>query len=280
MHLDRFITRARERVEYDLPADDQSACARVRLDGRTLSGFTFGARGQGMFCRIYDKTRQSPAEAPIRGLWDHAGYDAERDGVVWRVEFEFRRSLLRELRDDAQWMPDAPSELLAGRLNELWRYAATHWLRLHAAHPSRGKRPEVEPWWEALGLLDFGAGTLDANPPLRREAPPAADTHRLMASLTGSFTSIAAAWRITDIDRACDALAAHLRSHPGQAGFRSAVIKRKERWPVPAVPPTPAPPVLAAAVCTCATTEDKRPSAARRLQRRLRTLVRRRWRYA
>lgn len=47
MHLDRFITRARERVEYDLPADDQSACARVRLDGRTLSGFTFGARGQG-----------------------------------------------------------------------------------------------------------------------------------------------------------------------------------------------------------------------------------------
>jgi hypothetical protein len=148
-HLPRFITRTRERAEYHQPeadaASDGSASARMRLDGRTLTGYTFGARGQ-MFARIYDKTRQATPDAPIRETWQANGYDPERDGTVWRIEFELRRLVLRQFRGEHEWLPDDPAAILARHLNDLWRYCTTSWLRLHTADRTDARRPPVEPW--------------------------------------------------------------------------------------------------------------------------------------
>jgi hypothetical protein len=233
-HLPRFVTRARERTEWQQADLDRSA--RVRLDGRTITGFAFGARG-GTYARVYDKTRQSPPDAPIRAIWAAAGYDSERDGRVWRVEVEMRRGLLRELHSEDQWLPDAPQGVVDGHLTALWRYCVGRWLRLHQAVPTEHDRPSVEPWWEALAALDFDVGAL-TSVELRRRKPPAVDTARLSASLAGTLTSLAAAWRIADIDHACAALAAHLHLNTGNAVFARRVRERVDRWPVPVPPPS------------------------------------------
>jgi hypothetical protein len=110
-HLPRFITRTRERTEDHAPdphdAADDSAPARMRMDGRALTGYTFGARGQ-MFARIYDKTRQATPDAPIRETWQAHSYDPEHDGTVWRVEFELRRHVLRQLSATTNGCPTTP----------------------------------------------------------------------------------------------------------------------------------------------------------------------------
>jgi hypothetical protein len=233
-HLPRFVTRARERTEWqDAGVDGR---ARVRLAGRALTGFTFGARG-GTYARVYDKTRQSSSDAPIRAIWAAAGYDAERDGTVWRVEVEMRRRLLHELHGDDTWVPDSPQAVIDGYLTALWRYGVGRWLRLHEGVPTESHRPPVEPWWAALAALDFDSGPAEGIE-LRRRKPPATDTARLSASLTGTLTSLAAAWRITDIDGACAALAAHLHLNHGDAVFARRVRERVERWPVPVPVPS------------------------------------------
>jgi hypothetical protein len=247
-HLPRFITRTRERTEYHAPDEqadtqrDESAAARMRMDGRALTGYTFGARGQ-MFARIYDKTRQATPDAPIRETWKAHGYDPERHGTVWRIEFELRRHVLRQFRGEHEWLPDDPASILAGALNDLWRYCTTQWLRLHVTDPTDQRRSPVEPWWDALSRLDFGTGILSPDDTYRRARPPGGDPARLAASLTGTLISLAAAWRIYDLDTACQTLAAHMRAHPGPDAFRTSVHARTSRWPMPVPPPSlPAPP--------------------------------------
>ena len=260
LHLDRFVTRARERGEYALPPDPKADGAandhaHVRLDGRALSGFTFGVRGGPVYARIYAKSRQAAPDAPVRRAWAEAGYSPERHGTVWRIEFEFRRALLREMLSEDGWLPANPTDILAGHLNELWRYATIRWLRLAATDPTGKTRPPVEPWWRTLSQLDFGAGTLEPSPRLARRTPPAPDVSRLLANTSGNLISLGAAWRITDIDQVCHAVAAYIHASRGRSGFALAVRDRTGRWPVPAqAPPTatlnapPSPPPLASRV--------------------------------
>jgi hypothetical protein len=91
---------------------------------------------------------------------------------------------------------------------------------------------------DALGRLDFGTGILAPDDIYRRSRPLGGDPDRLAASLTGTLISLAAAWRIYDLDTACQTLAAQLRTHPGPDAFRTAVHQRTSRWPVPVPAPT------------------------------------------
>jgi hypothetical protein len=279
--LDRFVTRSRGRTGFHQAASERSeadATARVHLDGRTLTGFSLGARtGEAPHCRIYDKVRQSTEESFIRALWSESGYDPDRDGQVWRVEFELRRPVLREMRTDEQWLPDCPIELLDGYLNEIWRYCCTRWLRLHTTNAGDIRRAPVEPWWQKLAVLDFGSGSLDPQASVKRQKPPAPDTARLLASLRGTLTSLAAAWRITDIDQACAALAAEISASTGRKAFARAVRDRTSKWPVPAIPPT-LPRPTAPATAPSQAPESPRPARLARLLTRTAALLRNRHR--
>jgi hypothetical protein len=253
-HLPRFITRARQRSEWHAPdqSDATHAAARVKLVGRTLTGLSFGTRHH-LLCRIYDTERQAGPDAPIRESWRTAGYAPELHGRVFRVEFEIRRAVLREMHTDDAWLPDTPERLVGEHLTALWRYLTGEWLRLHTADPTATRRPPVELWWEALSKVDFDAGPTDAK--LGRRQPPCADTARLLSSLTGALTSLGAAWRVNDIDELCDLVAAHVHADRGAAAFALAVRTRVHRWPVP----SPRPP----AQIVEAGTPETRPDPAR-----------------
>lgn len=238
-HLPRFAARSRQRREHERASDEGS----MALDGRQLTGFTFGARGQSLYCRIYDKGRQAEPAAPIRTVWAEAGYQPAAHGTVWRIEFEFR-GVLRDLRTDEDWISRDPEELLSCHLTDLWGYATRRWLALRAADPSRDRRAKVEGWWHRLAELDFLDSPAGLQMELRRERRPGTNPTRLLASLCGTVTSAAAAWRIRDIDAACNAVARHLHVSAGPQVFARRVLEREHRWPVPldAPPALPTPP--------------------------------------
>jgi hypothetical protein len=173
--LPRFVTRARRRRAW--PGEPQ-----VHTDGYQLSGYTFGSGH--LLCRIYDKTRllRKVGETWLREIWE----DLDPDRPVWRVEFQFRRGVIRELSIDGEH-PHSVADALAVR-QALWEYG-TEWLSLRdpSADTNRSRWP-VAPLWEQLRGVTIGSPFSD----LVRKRVAEADRLRLLQGFTGYATSLAA----------------------------------------------------------------------------------------
>ena len=119
-----LTTRARTRAWREKPTHS-------RQHGRSLSSLHIGTRGSPAYARIYNKTLQATADAPIRELWKQRGYNPGEHGrKVWRVEFEIRPALLRQLRADGEQLPQEPDQIITTQLDTLWAYLTGSWLTL------------------------------------------------------------------------------------------------------------------------------------------------------
>lgn len=171
--LGSLVTRASNRREQYL-----AESATAAHTGRCFTGFTLGTRGQPIYARIYDKTRESSDDASIRRVWSQAGYSPDsHGGQVWRIEFEMRRKLLRELvRADGSRLSNNPAEVLAYDLDLLWSYATGRWLNFRqATGSSRVERAKVRAWWTAVSQLTGLSSGIRMPPaerhPIREENP-------------------------------------------------------------------------------------------------------------
>ena len=182
----RFTTRARSRRAYHEPAITD-------YDRRRFTGFRFGKRGGAIFARIYRKTDEAKSDDWVREKWRLAGYDPTIHGPdVWRVEFEIRGALIRELQANGERLPREPDALLSAHLGTLWHYAMQKWLLLRDGQnvASRPERQAITPWWRDLGAL---AGFAEAPLPdaiLRRVVAPSEDAVRLLNLAIGALTSL------------------------------------------------------------------------------------------
>ncbi len=81
-----------------------------------------------MSCTIYDKTREMKQSGKewFTDIWRLHGWDEEKDGSVWRVEFKFKREALHELQQDDEFWGIEDAFDLPERLPLLWAYAAGH----------------------------------------------------------------------------------------------------------------------------------------------------------
>lgn len=119
-------------------------------EGTTFTGWTVGAGGV-LMARLYHKLLecQKSGKEYLLNLWRESGWDELTP--VWRLEFEFRREALSQLRLDG-----LPSVL--NHLNGLWDYATTDWLTLR--FPNRQdhtrSRWEIHPLWVLLASVDWG----------------------------------------------------------------------------------------------------------------------------
>jgi hypothetical protein len=117
----------------------------------TFTGWSIGA-GAALMARLYHKLlecRKTGKEYLLQ-LWHEAGWNS-RD-PVWRLEFEFRREVLAQLKLDT-----LPGVL--EHLNGLWSYASTEWLKLcvpNEADKTRSRWP-IHPLWVALASIDWEA---------------------------------------------------------------------------------------------------------------------------
>lgn len=120
---------------------------RYRESGH-FTGLSIGMGGA-LSCRLYDKTaeiRKSQKDY-LMPLWQSAGWQPGQQ--VWRLEFEFHRSVLRELGIPCY-------DRLLPNLAGLWEYASDRWLRL--AIPSEDKnqsRWPNHPLWSVLQAVSW-----------------------------------------------------------------------------------------------------------------------------
>lgn len=115
----------------------------------TFTGWTIGA-GSSLMGRLYHKLLecQKSGKEYLLALWLQAGWDGVHP--VWRLEFEFRREVLAQLKLDT--LPQ-----ILSHLNGLWSYASTEWLKLcvpSEADKTRSRWP-VHPLWAALASIDW-----------------------------------------------------------------------------------------------------------------------------
>ena len=146
--------------------------------GGRFSGFTFG-KGD-LLARIYNKTLEN---AVTRRTWPELLWEGRDPGLpVWRVEFQFRRSILAET--GLMGMDDA-----VRHRQGLWDYGC-RWLSLRAPSPdsNRGRRP-VASEWAQLASARIGGSAV----PLIRERVREAEVGRLTQGLVGYASSLEAA---------------------------------------------------------------------------------------
>jgi len=158
--------------------------------GEELSGMNFGKRGAELFCRIYDKSRESRDKGTDwwPEVWG-SNYDPQRK--VMRIEFEFRRAGL------IQFCVDTPAHALA-KAPELWAYAACKWLSLRVpTNDDTRSRWPVDSRWELVQRSSLAGGCAPAARIRAGQREGAMRTYRKLA--TGVLSSMAVPMGTVDI---------------------------------------------------------------------------------
>jgi|GEM_PF-4477248 len=232
--LNCLTTRARQRKEHHTTQDTTG-----RHVGRRFTGFEIGKRGAAFYARIYDKTIQAAPDALVRKVWETNGYKAQAHGeTVWRVEFELRSQLLREmLREDGTRLSDDPARTLDEDLDGLWREAVSKRLLLkERTGNARVERRPVRDWWEQMKKLDEHLPlTGQTGTRLKRQAPVSNDTERF---LTTALQSLATVGLLTEDPKLADCLK-QLTDHYFESGGDKAfaeMIARAEARRDPSMP--------------------------------------------
>ena len=227
--LQNITTRARERG-----CREEGTHARQR--GRALTSIDVGSRGSPLYARLYDKTLQATEDAPIRKLWRERGYDADEHGAkVWRVEFEIRPELLRQLRADGEPLPQEPAAIIAEHLDAIWTYATGSWMAVRDQHSgaSRVERRPIAPWWAALsrltGLADAAASPAQT---ITRDRASRPNRERLLKLIQGALAGLAAIDETPTL-AATLGTAREFMIEQGAANFRDRTERARTRYRIP-----------------------------------------------
>jgi hypothetical protein len=163
-----WVTRAREFDRHSV--------------GGVYSGISVG-RSSPIKARLYVKTLEIELSGKryMKGLWHRAGWEpGER---VFRLEFQYRREVLRELglRTFAE---------VQANCGALWSYASQDWLRLSLPSATDGTKSRwpTHPLWQALQAVAWDdAGKAERNPANKDRAP--SDTHlvRMYIAVLSSY---------------------------------------------------------------------------------------------
>ena len=163
-------------------------------EASTFTGWTVGAGGA-LMARLYLKSleQRKSGKDYLLGLWREAGWDGA--SPVWRLEFEFRREVLAQLKLDS-----LPSVL--GSLDGLWSYATSDWLKLCVPNPSDETRSRwpIHPLWVALAAIDWQAPSGPLSRMFKPTREPSLDW--LGARALSMLASIASVEGVFDFDRA------------------------------------------------------------------------------
>lgn len=187
-----------------------------------MAGLNFGKRGAALYCRIYNKSRE--AEKSGHDWWpDVWGPKYDPDRKVLRIEFEFRRTGLKELG------VDTPDEAI-DRAGALWAYATQSWLslRVPTEDDTRSRWP-VDARWEAVQRSSLAGGCAPAARIREGERQGQLRTYRKLA--TGVLTSMGVPMGTNDIDDTLDALVPelHLYEQVSHRQFADRIAEKRQR---------------------------------------------------
>lgn len=159
--------------------------------GEQLETFYVGSPGAQIRLRIYDKGKEiaKSGKAWFLDLW---GREQAKD--VWRVEFQLRRTALK------QFGVDTLGDLL-GQLGSIWKYLTGEWFSLRLPDHDKQERRTVHPWWVAVQQAAgrFG-GLAEVCRVLRGDDPAPVDWY--VTHIGGCLPSYAARMGIPSLEEA------------------------------------------------------------------------------
>lgn len=108
------------------------------FDGDTLETYYVGAKAAPIQMRIYDKAKKILKDRSAHWfleIWQIAQIDG-----VWRVEFQLRRSALKQFGVNS--LDD-----LHGKLGGIWQHLTSHWFSLRLPDNDKPERRTIHPFW-------------------------------------------------------------------------------------------------------------------------------------
>jgi hypothetical protein len=166
---------------------------RYEIHGQ-FTGFSFGLGG-GLSARLYDKTKEieKSNKTWLYPLLQEGGWFGELP--VWRLEFQFRRQVLKDFGIDNT------KDLIESQ-TKLWRYAASKWLRLvqRSENDQQKSRWPLHPLWQTLQGVSFGPDDGEGLFRIPKQRFPSND-HMFINGL-GGITTFMAKEGFEDIDEA------------------------------------------------------------------------------
>ena len=134
-----------------------------------------------LLARIYDKGAEiSSGKTWFFDLWGIESLPEDSKGI--RVEFQFRRPVLRELGINSM-------EAFFAGLPHMWAYCTGKWLQFQSNPGKHHTQREVLPWWQTVQSSFLGVQ--DGEPLIRAKAIES-DAKRLRQQVTGLHTGIIA----------------------------------------------------------------------------------------
>jgi hypothetical protein len=176
--LDHFVCRSKEKRFY--------------AAGTSMTGLSVGEGGD-LMCRIYNKTVELKKSKKyyLHEVWKSCEATGED---VWRVEFQFKREVLRQLGVNSV-------DDLKKQQNSLWDYA-TDWLQFNypVGKDSNRGRMKTYPFWEIVKAAKFNEEPRHKLRRISKSQKP--DDDFLFLNGLGALTSYMADREIDDIDEA------------------------------------------------------------------------------
>ena len=147
----------------------RSRAVRPWEDRGLLETFYVGKKGAPIQARIYDKlllVMRKPETVFFAALWG---------GLIpaWRVEFQLKRSTLKDFKIES-------FDDLQAKAGGLWTYLTSKWMSLRLPGESNTSRRPVHPWWEAVqDLAEFFGPSCELSRDLTDRGGPQISDSRL-----------------------------------------------------------------------------------------------------
>lgn len=190
------------------------------FDGKTFSGFTIG-KGNPILARIYNKTKEIIKSGKVwfLDLWEANDWHPPKH--VWRVEFQLRREILKELQIDC--LDD-----LWNKEDGLWSYLTGEWLLFKDNNSSNVSRGTVKKKWSIIQKAKYNANIS----PLVRQTVLRGDMRRLLDQTTGLVLSIAAGGNCISLEQALDIVKGYskVKLSKEENQFEKEIHKRRTRF--------------------------------------------------
>lgn len=207
---DSWVTRAKRRTPH--------------YEGDRFTGWSIGKGG--MSARLYDKLFELVTISRkdyLLTLWQQTGWQI--DEPVWRLEFQLRRAVLKE-------MGIGSVDDLLGNLAAIWAYGSEKWLLLKVPNTddSNQSRWPLHPLWALLQCAEFGD---QRQPALTRSRPASLPSdYWLFTNGLGAVTSYMARENLPDFEEALPrffADASDFHERQGKTIERYAEIKARAK---------------------------------------------------
>jgi hypothetical protein len=208
--------------------EERFSCRASDLTSRKVrnkfSGFEFGRRKTGTInARIYDKTREME-KTPNGWTLAQWGEKYDKELPVWRIEFEFHTTLLREIGI-------ASAEQALARTPEFWAYGTDEWLtfRDQSTDSNKSRWPIAQEWQQIQNASLRGSAV-----PIERirKVEEELIIQRLIPGTFGYLTSLGACKGANDY-KSMMKVAYDILEEEERAGRRSAkatLIEKKRRY--------------------------------------------------